>query len=282
MRYAYYPGCSLKSTAMEYDLSTLALCGALGIELAEIPEWNCCGASAAHMTDGWLAYALPGRNLALAEKAGLDMVTPCPACFQRLRRAQLETASSPELKVKLSRLSGLPYQGKYDVSHLLDVIYREVGPESIKERVKKPLQGLKLVGYYGCYLVRPPKLTGFDDPESPRSMDVLLEAAGAEVPDWDGKVRCCGGNLSISEKRLTRGLVAQVIEAAREVGAEALVTACPLCQINLERNQEGKETLPAFYFTELLCLALGLPVKSWLKKHLISPANLLKSHRLIS
>jgi len=188
---------------------------------------------------------------------------------------------NPELEGKLRELIGLTGEGKYEIRHILDIIYHDVGVERIKEKVVKPLEGLRVVGYYGCYLVRPRELTGFDDPENPQLLDRILEAAGAEVLDWDGKVDCCGGSLSLSERGVTGRLVAHIFEAAQAVGAEALVTACPLCQLNLETRQEGDKPLPVFYFTELLGLALGLPTSSWFKKHLISPWRLLKSHQLL-
>jgi len=280
-RYAYYPGCALESTAEEYNRSILEVGRALGIELVEIPDWSCCGASSAHMTDYWLAHGLAARNLVLAEKPGLDIAVACPACFQRLKSTQLELSDNPELEGKLRELIGLTGEGKYEIRHILDIIYHDVGVERIKEKVVKPLEGLRVVGYYGCYLVRPRELTGFDDPENPQLMDRVLEAAGAEVLDWDGKVDCCGGSLSLSERGVTARLVAHIFEAAQAAGAEALVTACPLCQLNLETRQEGDKPLPVFYFTELLGLALGLPTSSWFKKHLISPWRLLKSHQLL-
>ena len=281
-RYAYYPGCSLESTAREYNLSVLEVCRALGVELAEIPDWNCCGASSAHMTDYWLSHALPARNLALAERQGTDIAVACPACFQRLKSTQLKARDNPELKERLSELTGLTWEAEYEVRHVLDIIYHDIGSKRVKEKVTKPLEGLKVACYYGCYLVRPPKLTGFDDPENPCSMDLLLEAAGAEVLDWDGKVDCCGGSLSLSEKGLAAKLVTHISKAAQAVGAEVLVTACPLCQLNLEIRQDVEKPLPAFYFTELLGLALGLSASSWFKKHLISPFSLLRSQRLLS
>ncbi len=280
-RYAYYPGCALETMAEEYNRSVTEVCRALGIELVEIPDWSCCGASSAHMTDYWLAHGLAARNLALAEKQGLDIAVACPACFQRLKSTQLELSSNPELAERLREQVGLAGEAKYRIRHILDIIYHDVGTERIKEKVTTPLEGLRVVGYYGCYLVRPPKLIGFDDPENPQLMDRLLEAAGAEVLDWDGKVDCCGGSLSLSEKGIAVKLVAHIAEAAQAVGADALVTACPLCQLNLETRQGREKPLPVFYFTELLGLALGLPASSWFKKHLISPLRLLKSHRLL-
>ena len=280
-RYAYYPGCALETTAREYNQSIIEVCRALDIELLEIPDWSCCGASSAHMTDYRLGHALAARNLGLAEKQGLDIAVACPACLQRLKSTQLELSNNPELAGELRELFSLTGERKYQIRHILDIIYHDVGAEKIKEKVTKPLEGLRVAGYYGCYLVRPQKLVAFDDPENPQSLDTVLAAAGAEVMDWDGKVDCCGGSLSLAEKGITARLVAHIFEAAQAAGAEALVTACPLCQLNLETRQGGDKPLPVFYFTELLGLALGLPAGSWFKKHLISPWRLLESHRLL-
>ncbi len=282
MKYAYYPGCSLDSTAKEYNQSLQEVCQALGIELAELPDWNCCGASSGHSTDYWLSHALTARNLALAEREGLDIAVACPACFLRLRNTQHEFKSEARLKERLPELINLPYEAKYEVRHLLDIICNTVGIKAIEDKVKKPLKGLRVVPYYGCYLVRPPELTGFDDPENPQTMDTLLKALGAEVLDWRAKVDCCGGSLSLVKRDVVAKLVAGICDAAREVEAEALVTACPLCQANLEARQMGGNMLPTFYFTELIGLALGCNTQPWFKKHLISPFDLLRKHGLLN
>lgn len=281
MKYAYYPGCSLEATAREYDLSVRAVCSSLGVELAELPDWSCCGASSAHSTNRWLAHALAGRNLALAERAGLDIAVACPACYLRLKTTYKEMKDDPQQREELVNLIGMPYEARYNTRHLLDIICNDIGLESVKERLTKPLVGLKLVSYYGCYLVRPPQVVAFDDPENPQSMDMLLDALGAEVRDWSGKVDCCGGSLSLSKREIAMQLVKEISEMAREAGAEAIVTACPLCHSNLEIRQARQNRLPIFYFTELMGLAFDIPeAKSWLKKHLISPLSLLASHNL--
>ncbi|MFC1957762.1 CoB--CoM heterodisulfide reductase iron-sulfur subunit B family protein [Chloroflexota bacterium] len=283
MKYAYYPGCSLGTTAKEYDLSARALCQRLGIELAELPDWSCCGASSGHCTNYQLAHALAGRNLAIAEKEGLDIAVACPACFLRLKDTRHQVMGNPQMKEMVAESIGLPYEAKYDVRHLLDIICNEVGIETVRTKVTKPLAGLRLVSYYGCFLVRPPKVVAFDDPENPQSLDKLLEALGAEVVDWSGKVDCCGGSLSLTKKDVATKLVGELIDNACGVGAEALVTACPLCQSNLDsRKTSAGRRLPVFYFTELAGLAMGEPnVRGWFKKHLIDPSDLLNSHGLL-
>jgi heterodisulfide reductase subunit B len=185
-----------------------------------------------------------------------------------------------KLREELAGATNLSYQAEYGTRHLLDIIVNDVGLEKLKDKVVKPLKGLKLAAYYGCYLVRPPEIVGFDDPENPRCLDVLLEALGAEVKDWSGKVDCCGGSLSLSKRDIARQMVAELIEMARQAGAEALVAACPLCHANLEMRQPGGNghKLPVFYFTELIGMAMGIAeARSWLKRHLISPAGLLSS-----
>ncbi|MFC1915388.1 CoB--CoM heterodisulfide reductase iron-sulfur subunit B family protein [Chloroflexota bacterium] len=283
MKYAYYPGCSLEATAKEYDSSVRAVCSNLGIELAELSDWSCCGASSGHSTNYWLAHALTGRNLALAEKTGLDTAVACPACYVRLRATHAEMKDDQKKRDELANLIGMPYEAKYNTRHLLDIIYNDIGCENLKKKLTKPLGGLKLACYYGCYLVRPPEVVGFDDTENPKSMDILLDTLGAEVKDWSGKVDCCGGSLSLSKSEIAKKLVAEITEMAQKAGAEAIVTACPLCHSNLETRQavSGQKKLPVFYFTELIGLAMGIPeAKSWLKKHLISPMSILASHGL--
>jgi len=280
VKYAYYPGCSLEATAREYDLSVRTVCEHLGIKLAEIPDWNCCGASSGHSTDHRLACNLAGRNLALAEGMEVDIAVACPACYIRLRNAQNEMKQDEKQRDELTRLTGLSYNARYSTRHLLDIICNEIGLEDVKDKVVKPLRGLKLAAYYGCYLVRPPEIVAFDDPENPQCLDALLGALGAEARDWPGKVDCCGGSLSLSKREMARRMVGELIDMARRAGVEAMVTACPLCHANLEMRQDGADgnKLPVFYFTELVGLALGIAeARSWLKRHLVSPSGLLAS-----
>jgi heterodisulfide reductase subunit B len=281
LKYSYYPGCTQETTAKEYNQSVLEVCAKLGIELAELPGWTCCGASSAHSTDYWLAHTLTGRNLAIAEKQRLDIAVACPACYLRLKSTRQEFLSQAKLRERLPSLINMSYEAKGEIRHVLDIICNSVGLEAVRKKVVQPLSGLKLVAYYGCYLVRPPELTHFDDPENPRSLDELLKAIGAEVRDWRGKVECCGGGLSFTGRDAVRQMVKGIIEAACEVQAEAIVTACPLCQANLETRQSGKKPLPILYFSELTALALGLKTEQWFQRHLISPQDLLKEYQLL-
>lgn len=284
MKYAYYPGCSLESAlAKEFDLSALAVSKELGIELEELHDWNCCGASSGHSTNMELNHAIVGRNLALAEKQKLDIAAACPACYVRLKHTRHAVLDDPELKDRMIDNIEMPYEGKYDVRHLLDIMVNDIGLDIIREKVVKPLTGLKLVSYYGCFLVRPPRVVAFDDPENPVTMDYLLAGLGADIRDWPGKVDCCGGSLALTKREIVIGLVEGLIKSARDVGAEALVAACPLCHMNVDGRQKlSSNPLPVFYFTELMGLAMGLPGSGrWWKKHIISPVKLLKSHNLI-
>lgn len=278
MNYSYYPGCSLHSTGLEYGLSTRAVFDALELGLIELEGWNCCGASSAHALDHTLSLALPARNLALAQEIGYDLVAPCAACFNRMKSADNTLRSDPAVRSEVEAIVGFQYNGNIAVRPVLAVLYEDYGVDAIAARVQKPLHGLKVVTYYGCLLVRPPEVTQFDDPNHPRVMAALLEALGAEVMPWSHATDCCGAGLSLSRADVVQKLVGRLAERAREAGADALVTACPLCQVNLEMRQTAEPKMPAFYFTELLGYALGVPeANKWWSKHLIDPRPLLKS-----
>ena len=267
MEYAYYPGCSLDSTGIEFNLSTKAVAKAFGIQLVEIPDWNCCGASAAHGSSHWLALSLPARNLAIAEAAGLDVAIPCAACYARSKRTEVEVCKSAETKAKIEEIIGRPYKGESKARALLDIFHRDLGVDTIKEAVKKPLAGLKVVTYYGCLMVRPVD-TGFDDPEDPISMDEIMTALGAEVIPWGFKTECCGASLTACRPEVGFPMTEKILDAAKKSGADCIVTACPMCMANLDMRQDqiGKAKnvhydLPVYYFTELLGVALNMSNK---------------------
>ena len=283
IKYGYYPGCSLESTAKEYDLSMHVTAKLLDVELAELHDWNCCGASSGHCTNYELSLALPARNLAIAEKAGLNVAVACAACYLRFKQTNHDLKKNEALRKKVEELIEMPYKGNVEVKHLLEVFAREVGLDEVKKRVKKPLKGLKLAAYYGCYLVRPPDITQFDNPEQPMLMDNLLAAIGADPVDYTHKVECCGGSLLLGRIDIVQKLVNDICEAALDAGAEAIVTACPLCMANLDTRQP-KTKVPIIHFSELTGLALGAEPKQyniWLKKHINSPIPILKSKGLI-
>ncbi len=274
--FTYYPGCSLESTASEYDASVRAVFKALQVELNEIEDWNCCGATSAHSLDPLLALALPTRNISLAQAAGKDIVMPCAACFNRHKTADYELRHDPQKRAQLEQIIGFTYQGNIAVRPILDVIVTQIGLKSVAERVVRPLRGLKAVGYYGCLLVRPPQVTQFENPENPQWMNQLISVLGAEAVPWSYATECCGGGLTLTKSDIAARLVSNLAAHAREAGAQTIVTSCPLCQLNLEMRQREDPKIPIFYFTELIGLAFNLAEASgWWKKHLINPLPLL-------
>lgn len=266
----------MHSTGKEYGQSTTAVCAALGIELLELEDWNCCGASSAHSLSEELALTLPARNLAIAQAAGRDVVIPCAACFNRHKIVDYVLSHEATKRRDIEAAVGFQYTGTVRHRNLVDIFANEVGVERLAAAVKRPLAGLKAVSYYGCLLVRPPEVTQFDDPEHPVLLDRLLEALGAEPQEWSFATECCGGSLTLNRADVVKPLVANLIAMAQEAGAECLVTACPLCQVNLEARQ-GQARFPIFYFTELIGLALGLPeANRWFAQHLVDPRPLLR------
>ncbi len=280
MKLSYFPGCSLHGTAKEYGLSTQAVCQRLGLELLEVPDWNCCGASSGHSTNLLLGQALAARNLILAEKQGLDLVVACAACFSRLKKTDVALKDNAELNKKMKEIMGTSYKGDLKIRHLLDIVCNTIGLETIEKKVINPLKDLRLVPYYGCVIVRPHEITQFDDEEQPQTMDNLIEAVGAESLPWSDKTECCGASLSLIRVEIVKKLARGIIEMAKEAGAQAVVTACPLCQANLDMRY-GEDGLPIFYFTELLGLALGIEGNSWLERHITNPLPLLTSLSLV-
>lgn len=277
MKYAYYPGCSLESTAKEFGESTTLVAEALGIELVEIPDWNCCGATSGHALDHKLSIALPARSLGIAESMGLDVVAPCAACYNRLKSAEIAMKSDEVLRSEINADLAKPYEGKITVKSALEVFTTPEVLEKVKQNVRYPLQGLKPACYYGCLLLRPPKVVGFDDPEQPSRLDEAMRLVGAEPVEWYFKNECCGASLGISKSAITVKLTGDIISNAKKHGANCIVTVCPLCMTNLEMRQAaaGKQrgedlTIPVFYFTELLGLAMEVPgIRKLFASHLI-------------
>lgn len=263
MKYAYYPGCSLQGTGIEYAMSTSAVAKVLGMELMEIPDWNCCGASAAHNQDHLLSVALPARNLALTEQQGLkDIAIPCAACYQRLKAAEM-AVKKPAMKQEVSEVIEMDIQGQTNVRSLLEVFANDF-ESAIKAKVVKPLNGLKVACYYGCLLVKPPEL-GIDSPENPMMMDRIITALGGTPVEWGYKTECCGGGLSVTKTDAGVRMTAEVLKYAKLAGADCVATPCPLCTFNLDMRQRAAEQalgmslgLPVYYFTELMGVAFGL------------------------
>lgn len=286
MIFSYYPGCSLHSTAAEYGASTGAVFKALGITLKELPDWNCCGATSGHTASTRLSHALALRNLIIAEEQGSDLVVPCAACYNALRSAQAFLAGGGKeaegLKNEASSLMGRQYQGQVRVRHVVEILAQPEVLSILAERKQISLAGLKPAAYYGCLLTRPPKIASFEaNAEQPQLLDRLLKHLGAEPVSWNHKTECCGASLAIPAPEIVYELVGKIIRAAQRGGANAIVTACPLCQTNLDSRQPEGVNIPVFFVTELVGLALGLPALPWLRKHLIDPISLLKTHNLL-
>lgn len=281
MKYAYYPGCASESTARDQHRSSLAVTRALGIDLVEIKGWTCCGATPAHHTDPVLAAALSSANLVLAQDMDMDVVVNCAACYSRLKMANYQIQNHPGMREKVAGAMGRDYDGSVRVRHLVEVLLEDYGVDALKQAVTRPLNGLAVAAYYGCLLVRPHEVTGFDDPENPTSLESLIAAAGGTGLDWPCKVDCCGNSLSMTTRSdLVVGFVDTIVGMAVAAGARCIVVACPLCQVNLDVRQEdirqtlGRDySIPVIYITQLLGLSLGLPPgELGLEKLVVSPA----------
>jgi heterodisulfide reductase subunit B len=284
---AYYPGCSLHSTATEFDRSARAVCAALGMNLIEPEGWLCCGSSAAHRVDPEAAMRLPMENLSLIEQSGFSEVTmPCAACFNRHKTAQHEMRHDAERKAQLDAEIGHEYQDSLRVSTLVQAITEHVGLEEVEASARKPLTGLRVVCYYGCLTTRPSRITEAEHPENPVDLDRLMSALGAEVLDWSYKTSCCGGSHSLTRPDVVVKLSGNLIDHARESGADAIAVVCPLCHMNLDARQfqmKLDEPMPVLYFTQLMSLALGLAEKeAALDKNLTDPRPLLRKKGLLA
>ncbi len=264
MKYAYFPGCSLSSSGIEFNLSFKYVARALGIDLVEVRDWVCCGASSAHATSHLLSIALPVLNLSHAEKDGFDrLIAPCLACMSRFKAANVELEHDPDLREKIHEVFDYKYQGKVKVYHPLEV-FLEIGLEKIREKARKSLKGLKVACYYGCVLTRPPKVARFDNVENPQSMDAIITALGGESLDWSFKTECCGVSMTLTRSDIVLKLSNDLLREAKEAGANAIAVCCPLCQANLDGRQSQIEELyktrygiPIFYITQLMGLAFG-------------------------
>lgn len=266
MKYAYFPGCSLKSSGRAFEESMLKLFAHLDIELEELDDWNCCGATAYMSVDETSAAALAARNLALAEKMALPLAVPCAGCYGVLRKsAHLQKdypAIQKQVKDGLTAI-GLAYTGAQEIKHPLQILAQDLGPKAMRSKVKKPLKGLKVACYYGCKLVRPE--APFDNQHDPQTMETLLKGVGARVVDFPMKTACCGGSLTGTIPDVGLELSWAILHDAHRREADVIATACPLCQFNLECYQEDIQEkhpdlkpIPVVYFTQLMGIAMGL------------------------
>jgi len=282
VKYSYYPGCTLHSTAVEYDESAHAVCEALGVELVPIPGWACCGATSAHSVNELLAYALPAHTIAGSTEDAI--VAPCAACYNRLRYTDVTLRQNAELRARVEDAIGRRYRAGVAIRHLLDVIANDVPAEALQAKLVQKLDGLRVVCYYGCLLTRPKDVAAFDDMEEPRAMDRLMAAAGARVLDWPHRTVCCGAAFSLSRTDIVYKMTGKLLASASRAGADAVVVACPMCQSNLDLRQPPilkkigvKTAVPAVYFTQLLGLAMGYPArKLGFGKIMMNTSGLLK------
>ena len=266
MAIGYFPGCSGLGTSMEYESSTRAVCRTLGITLKDIPDWNCCGSTPAYTTDHVLSSALSARVFAQAETVGItDVITPCPSCLKNLHNC-LNDMEDPLFAARVEALTERPLSRPHSVKSVLQVIVEDIGLEAFGPLIRRPLKGLKVVPYYGCLMVRPGKVMQFDDPENPTSLDRLLEALGAEVLPFPLKTDCCGASYAIPKRDVVPRLTGRILDLAVELGADAVVVACPLCQMNLDlrqgqinRKNNTRHNIAVPYFTQLMAYAFGLP-----------------------
>jgi heterodisulfide reductase subunit B2 len=267
MRVGYFPGCSLHGMEVEYDESLHVIAKAFGIELEEVKDWNCCGSTAAHTLNKLLSIALPSRILALAEKQGMDeLMVPCAACYSRLMSARHEFLMDEKLRKKIPEMIEMPFTGSTRPINVMEFIEKHIVP-NIGDKIQKPFTG-KVACYYGCLLVRPPKLTQVENYENPQMMENIMKKLGATTIDWAFKTECCGAGLSLTQTDIVAKLSGKIVEDAINRGAEAIIVACPMCQTNLDLRRNSidsflkkKTQIPVLYITQAIGMSLGLESK---------------------
>jgi heterodisulfide reductase subunit B len=260
----------------------------LGIELIEPKGWTCCGSTPGHHTDKMLSIALPAANLLMAKKMGLDMVVFCAACYNRMKVANHEIKSDPEIRKEIAATLGEDYDGSVEIHHFVEVLIKDIGIKKLQDAFTHSLDGLKVASYYGCLLVRPKDVTNFDDPENPTMMDSLVTIMGGESIDWPHKVECCGGGFALTRTDIVVELSNSILSMAKTSGAQCVSVACPMCQINLDMRQsdiskaKNKDyQMPVVYISQLVGLCLGiLPDKLGMDKCVVSPKAVIESVKL--
>jgi len=282
MKVGYFPGCSLHATSREYEESLRSIAPGLGIELEEVQDWACCGATSAHATNHVLSVALPARTLMLARKQNLDKIfAPCAACYNRLASAQHAIAHDKKIASKIHAILGVTLENTLSVLSIAQLLSGLT--DQIQKSARSPLKGLKVACYYGCLLVRPPEICNFDDPEAPSSLEKIVGATGADPVKWDMALECCGGGFSLSRTASVVRLSRSILQSARSAGAQALAVACPMCHSNLDFrqqaiNKQGKvQPIPVLFISQLVGLSMGIdPARLGLSRHFISPEPLLQ------
>ncbi|MCX6273109.1 MAG: CoB--CoM heterodisulfide reductase iron-sulfur subunit B family protein [Bacteroidetes bacterium] len=287
MKLGYYPGCSLKGGSREYKESVVAVCRKFDIHLVEVPDWNCCGATAAHNMNKELSLALPARILAQAESAGLDeIVVPCAACYNRLKVTQHEMAHQPELAEKVKAILGMEYKGSTSILNIIQLIEKYILP-NLDDHYYRPFN-YKAACYYGCLLVRPHSILQFDRAEDPQTMDEAIRKIGGTPVDWEFKVECCGAGMSVSRTDLVAKLTGKVVENALYRKAEVIIVACPMCHSNLDMRRPDvnkylgvETTIPVLYITQAIGLAVGIDEKTLgLQRHFV-PVHLPERNEIV-
>ncbi|WP_425060099.1 8-methylmenaquinol:fumarate reductase membrane anchor subunit [Sporomusa carbonis] len=285
MRYAFFPGCVLEGAAKENYIATTAVAKALGIELVEIPGWTCCGASHVQDVNDLAATAINARNIALAEQMGLPLLTVCNTCTLMLRKAKtkLDNGQKDQVNGILAK-AGIKYEGTSEITHLLWVLIRDYGLNKLQGLIKRPLIGLKVAGYYGCHILRPPAVMDFEDHANPQSLENLIRAIGAKPVDFAAKLKCCGFHATYTAEPDVIRITGETNQSAAEAGADCIVTPCPLCQMSLDMNQtEGqtavgcKQEMPVLHLAQLVGLALGLSPEELGINMLIAGRELIKA-----
>ena len=283
----YFPGCTLNTTAKGFDNALRASTRILGLELVELPEWNCCGATFPLLVDNVLDLAGPARVLVAGRDAGERLAVACTTCYNVLRRTNLALAVDDGKMEKLSFFIEADYEGDLQVLDVLQILRDEIGFDEIARRVTNPLAGLRAAAYYGCMVLRPAGEVAYDDPESPHVLDDLLAALGAETVDYPHKGECCGSYLAVLSAKVTATMVRTILVSAQKNGAQLMVTNCPLCQFNLDRQQaemsrqhSDYRPIPVLYFSQLLSVALGLEaVDAGWERHYVNPEPILAPFR---
>lgn len=286
MKVSYFPGCTLNTTGKGFDNAVRASTAAVGLELVELPEWNCCGATYPLIIDNMLELAAPAHVLVAARDAARDaggndsiVTTACTTCYNVLKRTNHFVREHEEERERIETFIEAEYSGEVEVKDILHLLRDDVGFDTVREKVQNPLQGLNVAAYYGCMVLRPPDEVAYDDPDHPTSLDDLMAALGATPVEFPLKNECCGAYLAVKDPAVTREMVYTILKSAQAGGAEAVVTNCPLCQFNLDKQQvemqkrhAGYQPIPVFYFSQLMGLALGLDVGDYgWQRHYVSP-----------
>jgi heterodisulfide reductase subunit B len=295
MKVSYFPGCTLNTTGKGFDNAVRASCSAVGLELVELPNWNCCGATFPLIVDNMLELAAPAHVLVAARDAaqgagvnGNLVTTACTTCYNVIKRTNHFIRQHPEERERIEAFIEAEYAGEVEVKDILHLLRDDVGFDVVREQVQKPLTDLKIACYYGCMVLRPPAEVAYDDPDHPTSLDDLMAALGATPVDFPHKNECCGAYLAVKAPDVTREMVYTILKSAQAAGAEAVATNCPLCQFNLDKQQAvmqklhaGYRPVPVFYFSQLMGLALGLDIGNYgWERHYIGARPLLNERGL--